>query len=146
MEEVRLLLMRMWNRDKYVIGRLYIDGEFYCNTLEDTDRGLSDTMTLDEIKKKKVYGETAIPSGKYEVIFNYSPKYKKTMPLLLNVKGYSGIRIHSGNTHKDTEGCILVGDNKVVGQVVNSRIRYNALVERLKGKKVTIEIVRTYNV
>lgn len=144
MEEVRLLLMRIANRPTYCIGRLYINGEYFCDTLEDTDRGLDDAMPIEEIKAKKVYGETAIPQGKYQLIFNYSPKYKKTTPLLLNVKGYEGVRIHSGNTPKDTLGCVLVGRNKVVGQVIDSRNTYNALVERIRGKKASIEIVRTY--
>lgn len=144
---MRLTLMRIANRPTYCIGRLYIDGDYFCDTLEDTDRGLRDEMSLEEIKEKKVKGETAVPTGVYNVILNYSPKYKKTMPLIQNVKGYEGIRIHSGNTDKDTEGCILVGKNKVVGKVVDSRATYEALFKRLqqRGKdKIVIHIVRMY--
>ena len=141
-----VLLERIANRPTYCIGRLYIDGVYFCDTLEDTDRGLDDVMTEQEILSKKIYGQTAIPTGIYRVILNYSPKYKKVMPLLLNVKGYSGIRIHSGNTDKDTLGCILVGENKVVGKVINSRVKYEALYKRICQAKgdVKITIRRKY--
>lgn len=141
-----ILLERIANRPKYCIGRLYIDGVYFCDTLEDVDRGLDDTMSEQEILSSKVYGETAIPTGIYRVILNYSPKYKKVMPLLTNVKGYSGIRIHSGNTDKDTLGCILVGENKVVGKVINSRAKYEALYKRICQSKgdVKITIRRKY--
>lgn len=144
---IRLTIMRIANRPTYCIGRLYINGEYFCDTLEDTDRGLRDEMTEEEIKAKKVYGETAIPTGVYNVILNYSPKFKKVMPLLQNVKGFSGVRIHSGNTDKDSLGCILVGKNKVVGKVVDSRATYDALFKRLqqRGKdKIVLQIVRMF--
>lgn len=79
-------------------------------------------MSVEQIKKSKVYGETAIPTGTYSVTYTYSTRFKKYMPLINNVKGFDGIRIHSGNTAKDTLGCIIVGDNKVVGKVINSRV------------------------
>lgn len=95
-------------KDGYTISRLYVNGKLFgCNTLEDTDRGLNQSMDLDEIKKKKVYGQTAIPSGSYECVYTYSNRFKKMLPLLLNVKGFEGIRIHSGNSAKDTEGVFL---------------------------------------
>lgn len=144
---MKILIERIANRDTYCIGKMYINGEYFCDTLEDRDRGLDCFMTEEEIAKIKVYGQTAIPIGMYRLILNYSPKYKKVMPLLLDVKGYSGIRIHSGNTDKDTLGCILVGQNKVVGQVINSRVTYNALYKRLKqhdGENILIEIKRKY--
>lgn len=141
-----ITLERIANRPTYCIGRLYVDGVYFSDTLEDVDRGLDDTMSEQEILSKKVYGQTAIPTGIYRVILNYSPKYKKVMPLLLNVKGYSGIRIHSGNTDKDTLGCILVGENKVVGKVINSRVKYEALYKRICQAKgdVKITIRRKY--
>ncbi len=143
---MRLTLERTYHNDKYTIGKLYIDGAYFCDTLEDCDRGLDDVMDVEEIKAKKVYGETAIPIGIYKVILNYSPKYKKTMPLLLKVKGYEGVRIHSGNKPEDTWGCILVGNNKVKGQVIDSRNTYNALYKRFQQNKgeVLIEIKRKY--
>lgn len=145
---MRLTLMRIANRPTYCIGKLYIDGQYFCDTLEDVDRGLDDKMTEDEIKELKIKCETAIPTGIYPVSITYSPKYKKQMPLIENVKGYSGIRIHSGNVHKDTCGCILVGINKEVGKVLNSRKTYNALFRELvsyKGK-IIIDIRRKYTV
>lgn len=146
---MRLTLKRIANKKDYCIGKLYINGKYFCDTLEDVDRGLDDSMTEEEIKEKKVYGKTAIPTGIYTVLLTYSPKYKKVMPLINNVKGYSGIRIHSGNTAKDTLGCLLVGKNTQVGMVTDSRNTYNVLYKRLLQKgsnKITIEIYRTYTV
>lgn len=146
---MRLTLKRIANKKDYCIGKLYINGKYFCDTLEDVDRGLDDSMTEDDIKDIKIKGETAIPVGIYTVLLTYSPKYKKVMPLVNNVKGYEGIRIHSGNTSKDTEGCLLVGKNTVVGRLTDSRNTYNALFKRLQQKgsnKITIEIYRTYQV
>lgn len=117
---MEILVKRIARKEKYTIGKMYIDGQYVCDTLEDTDRGLKKSMSLEEIKQKKVYGQTAIPEGKYQIIWSYSNKFKKNLPLLLNVPGYEGIRIHSGNTDVDTYGCILLGQNKVVGKVINS--------------------------
>jgi len=146
---MRLTLKRIANRKDYCIGKLYINGKYFCDTLEDVDRGLDDSMTEDEIKQLKVKTQTAIPVGIYTVLLTYSPKYKKVMPLINNVKGYSGIRIHSGNSSKDTEGCLLVGKNTVVGRLTDSRNTFNALFKRLQQKgsnKITIEIYRTYQI
>ena len=146
---MRLTLVRRWNKKDYCIGDLYINGKWFCNVLEDVDRGLDDSMSEDEIKQIKIKGETAIPTGIYTVLLTYSPKYKKIMPLINNVKGYSGIRIHSGNSSKDTEGCLLVGKNTVVGRLTDSRNTFNALFKRLQQKgsnKITIEIYRTYQI
>ena len=145
---MRLTLIRIANRPTYCIGKLYIDGVYFCDTIEDTDRGLKDEMTEEEILKKKVKGETAIPTGIYPVTITYSPKYKKNMPLISNVKGYSGIRIHSGNTSKDTEGCLIVGKNKEVGKVLESRKMYNLLFKELVKTKerIIIDIIRKYTV
>ena len=145
---MRVTLVRIANRPTYCIGKLYIDGKYFCDTIEDTDRGLKDEMTEDEILKKKVKGETAIPTGIYPVYLTYSPKYNKQMPLIDNVKGYSGIRIHSGNTSKDTEGCLIVGKNKEVGKVLESRKTYNALFREFvkTNSKIIIDIQRKYTV
>lgn len=145
---MRLTLIRIANRPTYCIGKLYVDGVYVCDTLEDTDRGLDDTMDVEDIKKLKVYGKTAIPVGIYPVTITYSPRFKKNLPLLLNVKGYEGIRIHSGNTDKDTLGCILVGQNKQVGKVLNSRKMFDILYRELvktKGR-IIIDIQRKYTV
>lgn len=145
---MRLTLIRIANRPTYCIGKLYIDGVYFADTLEDTDRGLKDEMSEEEIKELKVYGETAIPSGIYPVTITYSNKFKKNLPLINNVKGYSGIRIHSGNTAKDTFGCILVGKNKEVGKVLQSRVTFNALYSILarSKEKIIIDIMRKYTV
>jgi hypothetical protein len=145
---MRLTLIRIANKPTYTIGKLYIDGCYYCDVLEDVDRGLDDSMSVDEILKKKIKDNTAIPTGIYPVKITYSPKYKKLMPLVDNVKGYSGIRIHSGNTHKDTSGCLLVGKNKEVGKVLESRKTFNALYKILTTTKehIIIDIQRKYKI
>ena len=125
-------LKRIAFKPTYTIGKLYIDGKYICDTIEDVDRDLDDSMDEEIIKKKKVYGETAIPYGTYRVSITYSPKFKKMMPLVENVKGFSGIRIHSGNTAKDSLGCIIVGKNKKVGMVLDSRATYNNLFKIVK--------------
>lgn len=124
---MEMLVKRIARRSTYTIGKLYIDGKYVCDTLEDVDRGLKQSMSLDEIKNIKVYEKTAIPTGTYKVLWTYSQKYKRNMPLLQNVPGYEGIRIHSGNGPDDTAGCILLGENKVVGKVINSRNTCNKL-------------------
>lgn len=139
---MNIILNRIAKKAKYTIGKLYINDQYFCDTLEDTDRGLTQSMTEQQIKSKKVYGETAIPTGTYKVIISYSNKFKKQMPLLLNVPGFAGIRIHSGNTEKDSLGCILVGKNKAVGKVLESRDTYSKLFSILQeaNKKETIKI------
>lgn len=139
---MELTLKRIAKRDTYTIGKLYVDGEYFCDTLEDKDRGLTSDMSLVEIKKIKVKSKTAIPTGRYKVTMNMSTRFKKIMPQILNVPGFDGIRIHSGNTSADTEGCVLLGQNKVVGKVINSRTYTNKLYQIIsdKVKKETIYI------
>ena len=136
-----LTLDRKYKLPTYTIGKLYIDGEYFCDTLEDKDRGLTDSMFVSEISKIKIKKETAIPTGTYKVTITYSNRFKKNMPLINDVKGFEGIRIHSGNTNQDTEGCVLVGFNKVKGNVINSRDTYNKLFSVLsKSNNITITI------
>lgn len=138
---MEIKVKRIARKPNYTIGRLYVDGVYFCDTLEDTDRGLRKSMTLEEIKRKKVYGQTAIPMGTYRVSITYSPTFKKLMPLLIGVPGYEGVRIHPGNTPADTLGCILVGENKEVGKVLNSRATFNKLYEKMKtASPLTITI------
>lgn len=139
---MELTLKRIAKRDTYTIGKLYVDGEYFCDTLEDKDRGLTSDMSLVEIKKIKIKSKTAIPTGRYRVTMNMSTRFKKIMPQILNVPGFDGIRIHSGNTSADTEGCVLLGQNKVVGKVINSRTYTNKLYQIIsdKVKKETIYI------
>lgn len=151
---MEIVLNRKWKKPNYTIGTLTIDGKFFCNTLEDTDRGLEDTMDVSEIKSIKKPHITAIPTGTYQVTLNaVSPKfgsrkfYKEVcngkVPRLLNVKGFDGILIHAGNKPEDTDGCILVGQNKVVGQVINSQATFRELYKLLKDSKdnITIKII-----
>ena len=141
--KMKIKLVRIAFKETYTIGKLYVDGVYFCDTIEDKDRGLDDSMTVREILNKKVKGETAIPTGHYNIEITYSPKYKRMMPLLIGVKGYSGIRIHSGNTSKDTEGCLLVGKNTKVGMVLESRNTYQRLFAMMQGQKsITIDIIR----
>ena len=140
---MKIELVRIAFKDTYTIGKLYVDGKYFSDVLEDVDRGLDSSMSESEILKKKVKGQTAIPTGHYVINITYSPKYKRMMPLLLDVKGFSGIRIHSGNTAKDTEGCLLVGKNKQVGKVLESRDTYQRLFKMMEGQKeITIDITR----
>ena len=124
---MNIQLKRIAKKETYTIGKLYINGVYFCDTIEDKDRGLNQTMSINDIKKKKVYGETAIPTGTYKLVIDYSNRFKKNMAHILNVHGYEGIRIHTGNSAKDSLGCIIVGKNKVVGKVVESRNTYNQL-------------------
>ena len=138
-----LKLVRKYRKETYTIGKLYVDGVYFCDTIEDKDRGLDDAMGLAEIMIKKRYGETAIPYGTYKVEITYSPKYKRLMPEIKNVKGFSGIRIHSGNTAKDTLGCLIIGKNTQVGMVTESRKTYNKLFALMKdAKDISIEITK----
>lgn len=135
---MKLRLVRFSNTDESTEGKLYIDGVFECHTLEDKDRKLEDGGD-------KVYGKTAIPRGTYEVIITYSNRFKRDMPLLVDVPGFTGIRIHSGNTSADTDGCILVGDQNSKEDdnfVGASKIAYNRLFKKLKEteEKITIEV------
>lgn len=142
---MNLELKRIARRPNYTIGRLFVNGIYLCDTIEDTDRGLTKDMPLEEIQRIKVKSETAIPTGTYQVILNMSARFKRLLPLLLGVPGYEGIRIHPGNTEKDTEGCILPGLNKVKGQVVESRAQFGKVFSLINdaitaGEKVTITI------
>ena len=149
---MELLLKRIAKKQTYTIGKLYINGVYFCDTLEDKDRGLKQTMSLSEIKKIKVKHETAIPTGTYSVNMNIvspkytSSKYKYTkpfgdkMPRLMNVPGYDGVLIHSGNTDKDSSGCILVGENKVVGRLINSQATWTKLMYKLLKDKNNITL------
>ena len=116
---MELLLIRKYLKNSYTIGDLYINGEFFCNTLEDTNRDLNKNGKFDsgEVKIKE---NTCIPFGSYEVTITYSSRFKRELPILLNVPNFTGIRIQRGNTHKDTSGCILVGENIKQGRVLNS--------------------------
>ena len=140
---MKIEVKRIAKKSTYTIGRMYIDGKYFCDTLEDKDRLLTQNTPLSTIMSVKMPGSTAIPTGTYKVIVNMSPKFKRNLPRLLNVPGFEGILIHRGNTDKDSAGCILVGENKVVGKVINSTIYEKKLVNILQNTKedITITIV-----
>jgi len=141
---MNLKLIRTTKTPDSTIGELYINDTFECFILEDTDRGLNQSMTIEEIKEKKVYAKTAIPSGKYEIAITFSNRFQKYLPLIINVKGYEGIRIHPGNTAADSEGCLLPGEFRNHNQVTNSKKAFGKLFDKLKAvekkEKITIEI------
>jgi|WetSurMetagenome_2_1015567.scaffolds.fasta_scaffold102454_1 hypothetical protein len=114
----------------YTIGKLFITGQFFCNTLEDQIRDLNHNGKFDQ-GEIKIPTKTAIPCGSYDMIINYSNRFKRPMPRLLNVPGFNGILIHSGNTQEDTAGCILLGENKVKGMVINSTSIFKTFYERI---------------
>lgn len=139
---MEIRVKRIYKGLSYTIGKLYINGEYFCDTLEDADRGLDDSMELEKILELKKPSITAIPTGTYKVLITYSPRFKQNMPLLCNVKGFEGIRIHSGNVHQHTSGCLLVGENKEVGKVLNSKVTYTKLFNILNecNEDITITI------
>jgi hypothetical protein len=148
---MKITVIRGIKQDKYTIGKLYIDGVYFCDTMEDKDRGLTQNTPLSKIKEIKVPKETAIPSGTYKVTLDVvSPKYSVRsayqfcggkVPRLLNVPGYEGILIHIGNYYTDTEGCILVGKSNGMA-VTGSTDIFKKLYEILLQDKnnITIEI------
>jgi len=117
---LHLNIVRIAEKSTYTIGKFYVDGEYFADTLEDA------------VRTEKIKGKTAIPEGTYDVIFTMSNRFKKVMPLLLDVPNFEGVRIHSGNIPEDTEGCILVGKNTVVGKLTDSRLWTNKLYFILK--------------
>ncbi len=127
---MEMTLKRIAKKEDYTIGKIYVNEEYLCDTLEPTYRNL----TADH-PERKVQGKTAIPEGRYPVVITRSPKFREWLPLLLNVPHFTGVRIHAGNTAKDTEGCILVGENKQVGKVLNSRYWVKRVKEEIVKAK-----------
>jgi hypothetical protein len=152
---MKLTLKRTFKGPKYTIGKLYVNGVYECDTIEDTDRDLHQTQSLLEIQSKKVYGQTAIPYGTYKIDMNtVSPKFKDRswakfcggkLPRLIDVPGFEGVLIHVGNSESNTFGCILVGENKIKGQVINSTATFQELYSvmlkaKLSGEEITLTI------
>lgn len=131
---MHLTLVRKTFTEESTIGVLSIDGKTECFTLED------------KVRPVKIHGKTAIPAGIYEVTVTFSARFRKPLPLLLNVPNFSGIRIHAGNTAADTEGCILVGTAQQKNKVLNSRVAFAALFEKIQAalqkEKIFFEVVR----
>lgn len=142
---MNIIIDRRWKKPEYTIGKLFIDGKYFCDTLEDKDRGLDDSMSLEDIKSKKIYGQTAIPKGTYEITLDVvSPKfstysfYKETcngkVPRLLNVKGFKDILIHVADGYKGAElvqGCIGIGLNKIKGGLLEGKEYFKRLYSTL---------------
>ncbi|MDR2004123.1 MAG: DUF5675 family protein [Prevotella sp.] len=143
---MELLLKRKFKGEKYTVGNLYIDGEFFCHTIEDKVRELPekcpDTPKRLVCKcKEKIYNKTAIPAGRYKVTLEESPRFKRILPIIHNVPHFLGILIHTGNTEEHSSGCIIVGKNTVKGKVLYSKVTMAALMERLeKTDNITITI------
>lgn len=148
------------NGREYCISRIYIDGTYECDAIEDYDRGLSQSMSVQEIKSRKIASRTAIPIGDYTITMQIkSPKFsqkeyyrafcKGYLPRFLDVKGYEGVLIHCGTNEESSAGCIIVGQNKIVGAVINSKQCFERLYNKLlsasqRGEKLNYSIVRTY--
>lgn len=136
---MKILVERKWRKEDYTIGILSVNGVRLCNTLEDA------------VRSEKVYGKTAIPAGTYRVLMNtVSPKFQDRawakpygglVPRLRNVPDFQGVLIHPGNTAADTDGCILVGDNTIKGQLTNSTNRYYELMGKLLGAALAGEAI-----
>lgn len=153
---MELKLIRKEKEANYTIGDLFVNGILFSQTLEDKDRGLTQDMPLEEIKAKKVYGKTAIPTGTYEIDMNtISPKFQARswakpyggkLPRLLNVPGYEGILIHPFNSAAESLGCIGVGKNSIKGMITDSTRTFHALMSKfllpakVKGERITITI------
>lgn len=125
---MKLMLQREPSTVHSTPGRLFIDGVFECYTLEDV------------VRPVKVYGQTAVPPGNYRVVLTMSPRFKRVLPLLLEVPNFEGIRIHPGNTDKDTEGCVLVGQTRSRDFVGNSRAAFDVLFKKLQAARSPIHI------
>lgn len=152
---MELLIKRIARKDTYTIGKLYVDGKYFCDTCEDVVRDLNKDGDLNDAGEGKVYAKTAIPYGRYEITMKVkSPKFSQRtaynwcsgyLPRLLNVPHFEGILIHAGNTAEDSAGCLIVGENKIKGQVINSMATLKKLVPILKrasdmGEKIWISI------
>lgn len=132
------MILRIVGTDYYdncIIGNFFINDFWLCYSLED------------KLRKKKIYGKTAIPNGEYKVVLDHSYKYNRVMPHILDVPNFKGVRIHKGNTEKDTEGCVLLGAHKGEGYIYNCSRVYNKLVEQMQeaienGEEIKIILER----
>lgn len=153
---MEIIIRRTAFKEGYTIGNLYIlpeqvnneekaVPEWFCNTMEPTTRKLTSRMPLTIIRRHKIIGKTAIPTGRYRILITRSRRFGRWLPLLLNVKGFEGIRIHAGNKPEDTRGCILPGFNRRKGYVLDSTKCVQQLMRRMteameKGEKVFVKV------
>lgn len=140
-----LLLYRKYPRPEYTISLFSIDGMYLCEMIEDTVRDLNKDGDLLDDGETKIPKETAIPYGRYKIILSMSPKFKRILPLLIGVKHFTGIRIHKGRDAGSTEGCLIPGENKIKGGVINSEKFEMIIIERIleaekRGEEVWINI------
>jgi hypothetical protein len=143
---MKILLKRIYLGEKYTIGHLSLNGEYFCDTIEDINRDLNKDGDLRDEGEGKVYAKTCIPFETYEVIVNKSPHFKRLLPRILNVEHFSGILIHNGTSEKSSAGCIILGENKTKGRVQNGTYYMNVLTylilqDQKKGIKSYIEII-----
>lgn len=139
---LHILITRNWRKTDYTVGRLYVNGTQLCNSMEDTDRRLFQGQPLSEILKIKVKGKTAIPIGTYRIRVTESPKFKRPLIEVVDVPGFSGIRIHALNSAEESEGCIGPGLNTAPGRVTDSRKYENILTDMVaKESEAYITIV-----
>lgn len=141
---MKLELKRIALKPNYTIGKLFINGTYYCDTIEDKVIDLNKNGKFDD-GLTKVMHQTAIPYGTFKVVVNYSPKFKRELPRLLDVPYFEGILMHNGSDQNSSSGCIIVGENKTVGKVTNSTFYMNNLTARIKdaqnkGETTTITI------
>lgn len=141
---MKLELKRIALKPNYTIGKLFINGTYYCDTIEDKVIDLNKNGKFDD-GLNKVMHQTAIPYGTFKVVVNHSPKFKRELPRLLDVPYFEGILIHNGSDQNSSSGCIIVGENKTVGKVTNSTFYMNNLTARIKdaqnkGETTTITI------
>lgn len=143
---MKLKLNRIYFSPTYTIGKLYVDGKFFCDTIEDVNRDLNKDGDLTDVGESKIQDKTCIPFGTYDVIVNESQRFKRLLPRLLNVPGFDGILIHNGVDENSSSGCIILGDNNQKGKVENGKFYMNKLTdmvfaEQKKNIKTTIQIV-----
>jgi len=124
---MKILVQRIFKGDEYTIGKMYIDGAKFCDTLEDKVRPYGE----------KVWGKTAIPAGTYKMVITWSERFKRKLPILLNVPMFEGIRIHGGNTAEHTHGCILLGVNDKKGEIHQSQFTLYQFMKVLTDSKQT---------
>ena len=141
---MEILVNRRTKTKLSTISDVTIDGVFFCFGLEDVDRGLNQSMPLQEIRAKKVFAQTAIPAGRYELIINFSNRFQQYMPLLLNVPGFEGVRIHPGNKAANTEGCLLLGQTEGIDFIGNSRAAYRSFLPKLRAVEKKEKIFITF--
>lgn len=137
---MEFLLERKYLKDTYTIGNLSLNGGFICNILEDKVRDLNKDGDLNDVGEQKIYGETAIPYGRYKITLVDSPAFKRKVPLLHDINGFSAVEIHIGNSNIDTKGCLLPGINNVKGRVTSSTLYFDKIFNLIKNSSEDVYI------